>query len=401
TLQILSSSEGNILEDESAINTMNQGKQVADQIKSEQVIAEATELEIDTVRQGYRPVAYASQVLFFCIDQLANIEPVYQYSLSWFINLFILSIQQSERSAELAERLHVLDTHFTFSLYRNICRSLLEKDKLMFSFLLTVSIMQGRNEIDAAEWYFFLTGGVALSDIPPPNPCADWFSEKQWNELVRLANMPCYLGLVDEFKTYHVEWKGIYDSPTGHMLPFPGSFATATPFRRLLGIRVLRPDLVVVAAQQFVVVTMSESFVKPPPFDLALCYGDSSVQSPLVFILSPGSDPISSVLKFADATKQKIDTISLGQGQGPIAERMISLAMETGSWVVLQNCHLAPSWMPTLERITEGIKVRKGDLLYMLGGQLFWKDTIYILITLGLLQGWLKGTSFICWGGAH
>ncbi|ETV99156.1 hypothetical protein H310_08559 [Aphanomyces invadans] len=357
TLQILSSSEGNILEDESAINTMNQGKQVADQIKSEQVIAEATELEIDAVRQGYRPVAYASQVLFFCIDQLANIEPVYQYSLSWFINLFVLSIQQSERSTELASRLHVLDTHFTFSLYRNICRSLLEKDKLMFSFLLTVSIMQGRNEIDATEWYFFLTGGVALSDTPPPNPCADWFSEKQWNELVRLANMPCYTGLVDEFKTHQAEWKTIYDSPTGHLLSFPGSFATVTPFRRLLGIRVLRPDLVVVAAQQFVVVTMGEAFVKPPPFDLALCYGDSSVQSPLVFILSPGSDPISSVLKFADASKQKIDTISLGQGQGPIAERMISLAMETGSWVVLQNCHLAPSWMPTLERITEGIKI--------------------------------------------
>ncbi|CAK4166458.1 unnamed protein product [Aphanomyces euteiches] len=357
TLHILSASEGNILEDETAINTMNQGKQVADQIKSEQVIAEATELEIDTVRQGYRPVAYASQVLFFCIDQLANIEPVYQYSLSWFIALFILSIQQSEPSSELAERLRVLDAHFTFSLYRNICRSLLEKDKLMFSFLLTISIMQGRNEIDASEWYFFLTGGVAVSETPPPNPCPEWFSEKQWNELVRLANIPSYNGLVDEFKTHQAAWKAIYDSPTGHLMPFPGTFATVSPFRRLLAIRVLRPDLVVVAAQQFVVVTMGEAFVKPPPFDLALCYGDSSVQSPLVFILSPGSDPISSVLKFADANKQKIDTISLGQGQGPIAERMIALAMESGSWVVLQNCHLAPSWMPTLERITESIKI--------------------------------------------
>ncbi|KAF0700736.1 Aste57867_8791 [Aphanomyces stellatus] len=357
TLHILSSSEGNILEDETAINTMNQGKQVADQIKSEQVIAEATELEIDTVRQGYRPVAYASQVLFFCIDQLANIEPVYQYSLSWFIALFVLSIQQSERSADLSERLTLLETHFTFSLYRNICRSLLEKDKLMFSFLLTISIMQGRNEIDPSEWYFFLTGGVALSDTPPPNPCADWFSDKQWNELVRLANLPCYTGLVDDFKAHHASWKALYDSPTGHLMAFPGAFSDVTPFRRLLGIRCLRPDLVVVAAQQFVVVTMGEPFVKPPPFDLALCYGDSSVQSPLVFILSPGSDPISSVLKFADANKQKIETISLGQGQGPIAERMIALAMESGSWVVLQNCHLAPSWMPTLERITEGIKL--------------------------------------------
>ena len=29
--------------------------------------------------------------------------------------------------------------------------------------------------------------------------------------------------------------------------------------------------------------------------------------------------------------------------------------MERGQWVCLQNCHLAVSWMPTLERIVEGI----------------------------------------------
>lgn len=34
------------------------------------------------------------QVLFFCIADLANIEPVYQWSLRWFINLFIMSIQK-------------------------------------------------------------------------------------------------------------------------------------------------------------------------------------------------------------------------------------------------------------------------------------------------------------------
>lgn len=29
--------------------------------------------------------------------------------------------------------------------------------------------------------------------------------------------------------------------------------------------------------------------------------------------------------------------------------------MEKGQWVCLQNCHLAVSWMPTLERIVEAI----------------------------------------------
>lgn len=355
-LHILSSSEGNILEDENVINTMNQSKLVADQIKQEQKVAEATEIEIDAVRQGYQPVAYSSQVLFFCIDQLANIEPVYQYSLTWFLNLFIASIQNSEKSSNIPQRLANLDAHFTYSLYRNICRSLLEKDKLMFSFLLCVSIKQGKSEIESAEWYFLLTGGIALSE-PPPNPAKLWLSDKQWAEFSRLSLLPAFHGIMEEFVENEQQWKAVYDSPTGHTLPFPGLLGKVNPFRRLLGLRCIRPDLLVVGVQLFLVEEMGEKFVKPPPFDLALSYADSSVSSPLVFILSPGSDPMGTVLKFADSLKQKAETISLGQGQGPIAERMIVRAREAGTWVVLQNCHLAPSWMPVMEKITEDIKL--------------------------------------------
>ncbi len=50
-----------------------------------------------------------------------------------------------------------------------------------------------------------------------------------------------------------------------------------------------------------------------------------------------------------------MNSISLGQGQGPIAEALMKSAMERGQWVFFQNCHLAPSWMPSLERLIENI----------------------------------------------
>lgn len=63
---------------------------------------------------------------------------------------------------------------------------------------------------------------------------------------------------------------------------------------------------------------------------------------------------MASLLSFAENRKQVVQSISLGQGQGPKAEKMIMDALHAGSWVVLQNCHLAVSWMASLERICEG-----------------------------------------------
>ena len=81
--------QGNILEDETAIKVLSSSKVLSEEISAKQEIAAATEKEIDETRSGYLPVAKHSSILFFCITDLANIEPMYQYSLTWFINLYL------------------------------------------------------------------------------------------------------------------------------------------------------------------------------------------------------------------------------------------------------------------------------------------------------------------------
>ena len=43
---------------------------------------------------------------------------MYQYSLVWFINLFVSSIHRSEKSRDIPTRLEKLETHFTYALYQ-------------------------------------------------------------------------------------------------------------------------------------------------------------------------------------------------------------------------------------------------------------------------------------------
>ncbi len=49
----------------------------------------------------------------------------------------------------------------------------------------------------------------------------------------------------------------------------------------------------------------------------------------------------------------RVESVSLGQGQGPVAQKWIDAGAAEGFWVVLQNCHLAKSFLPQLELICE------------------------------------------------
>jgi dynein heavy chain len=506
-LAVLSSSEGNILEDENAVKILSASKTLSDEISEKQKVADATEAKIDATRAGYRPVAKHSSIVFFCVADMASIGDMYQYSLQWFTDLFVRGIEDAPTDPRVAKRLKNITEHFTFFLYVNVCRSLFEKDKLLFSFLVTTKLLlaaaeenkrkaeeeaasvakaereaaeeekriadaraariaagedveaeeraareaeeraaleaeeearlaaeeaaeaareaeengsDGEDEdpersearlendgelafsdddeprageddgdpddaggtkegIESEELRFFLTGGISTGDVSKPNPAPEWLSDKAWGELLRMTDLPTVAARGDvpsDVANDPNRWKVLYDSPEPQDEALPSPFHESfSPLQRMLVLRAFRPDKVVPAITEYVGKEMGAAYVDPLPFDLDACFADSDAGTPLVFILSPGSDPMANLLKFAETKTRKkegakpddaevptrVEAVSLGQGQGPFALRCIETGAKEGHWVVLQNCHLAKSFMPELEQQCE-LRIKREDV---------------------------------------
>jgi len=173
-----------------------------------------------------------------------------------------------------------------------------------------------------------------------------------------MSTLPTFKGLAENIVRSNSAWKAIYDASEPQVATLPGEWSTRlNSFQKLCVLRAIRADRVPDGVLNYVIEKLGQKFVEPPPFNLLQCYKDSNVTSPLVFVLSKGSDPTKALLDFA--VKQKMDRktkmLSLGQGQGPKAAKMFEEGTQKGGWVFLQNCHLFISWLQELERMVENL----------------------------------------------
>jgi dynein heavy chain len=360
-LYLLSHSEGNILDDTNLIETLAQAKATSTEVTAKMEEAQKTEKEIDETSQGYRPVAYRAALLFFCTADLAKVDSMYQYSLPWFTQLFIMGIEKAEKASDLKQRLDNLNEFFTYSVYVNVCRSLFESHKLLFSFLLCIKILQGDHLVDADEWRFLISGirpdKKELAN-PAPVESGGWIDAQCWNEILSLSSMKVFAGFESDFakKDQLVGWRRVFDSPEPHVCGYPGKWSSKlNSMQKMCVLRALRPDKISEAIQNYVCEYLDTKFIQPPPFDLPATFNDSTCMTPLIFILSSGCDPAKDLITLADnlGFGERLSSIALGQGQGKLAARMIENGRKKGDWALLQNCHLSQSWMPELEIICE------------------------------------------------
>lgn len=122
-------------------------------------------------------------------------------------------------------------------------------------------------------------------------------------------------------------------------MPFPEPWATKLDdFEKLLVLKCLRPDKIINAIQNYIAKYLGRQFIEPQIPNLSEIYMTSSNTKPIVFILSPGTDPAKKLYKFADKLEmgKKLHLIFLDRNQELKAQAMLEQSAEIGNWILIQ-----------------------------------------------------------------
>jgi dynein heavy chain len=160
-----SSADVPLVDNEPLIAVLENAKTKSDAINEALIIAAATNEDIESNRDLYKPVAKRGAILFFALTGLSAISEMYEYSLDAYKTVFLNALETSKKDNVLTARLRFIIEKLTQLVYEFTCMGIFEVHKLMFSFQMTTMIMDGEEELNRDELDFFLKGNTSLDAV--------------------------------------------------------------------------------------------------------------------------------------------------------------------------------------------------------------------------------------------
>ncbi|KAG8468097.1 hypothetical protein KFE25_007149 [Diacronema lutheri] len=349
----LANSTGNLLDDTELIDVLNTTKTTSAEVSEKLANADDTEKRINVAREEYRPVAIRGALLYFLIVEMSAVNPMYQTSLVQFLNLFDYSINNSEKKANMlaSKRIGIIIEYLTFHTTCYVQRGLFERHKVVWVLMLAMKIEQIAETLSQSYVQCLLKGGGALdikSERPKP---AAWIPDKVWLNVIATSQTVLMLrDLPDSLARNDQLWRHWYDEDAPEAAKIPEYDERLSLFEKLLIVRSVREDRALLSVQTYISATIGQRYIDSRPLNLRETEEEANFRTPLVALLSRGADVTGIIMDLAKKKKVQVSSISLGQGQEPASRKLVAAGMATGSWVMLQNCHLGLKYMVEVEQ---------------------------------------------------
>ncbi|CAN0042899.1 unnamed protein product [Ascophyllum nodosum] len=375
-LDALATAEGDLLEDASLIERLSETKATAAEIQvSLEKSAKASE-ELDRQRDVYRDFAKAGSTLFFLVDAMKALCPMYKSSLASFVRLFQAALSDqtnqsgllasdsghwrptrvSDSASAVEERLARLTPALQVRVLYFVGRSLLKEDRPTFA----LHMIHGMHPelFQENEWEVFtgqLGSATGVSETGRPRGCPPWASTDRAQAFSLLAeHLPLLVKTAD---LSDVERWQRWATSAECERDFP-PIRSISLFQRVLLVQALRPDRLQSALHRFANEVLRVSSLSPSAQSLEHLYKqESSANIPILLITTSGADPGKEMEELAENTVGRVrwyQEIAMGEGQQVVAIAMLpgmaNSANNNGDWVCLKNLHLVVAWLPSLEK---------------------------------------------------
>ena len=179
----MSSADSNVLGDTALVENLETTKRTAAEIECKVTEARGTSKEIDAARELYRPAAARASLLYFILNDLNTINPIYQFSLKAFSVVFQKAILKADPAEDVTSRVKNLIECITFSVFMYTTRGLFECDKLIFTSQMAFQILLVRKEISVGDLDFLLRFPI----VPHVTSPVDFLTNTSWGGIRSLA----------------------------------------------------------------------------------------------------------------------------------------------------------------------------------------------------------------------
>jgi dynein heavy chain 1 len=359
-LQALNESRGNILDDDNVIETLETLKKEAAEISTKMSSTEGVMAEVDEITHQYSVIARSCSAVFAVLEQLHYLNHFYQFSLQYFLDIFHFVLHENKRlSSETNHnvRRDIIIEDLFITTYQRTSLSLLQKDRVTLAMLLAQATPY---KMDKSLIDFILDESIEGVDVSTEPTRED-------EVLARASKVPALRGKLEGISA--ATWKQFLSEEIGENY-VPQIWDASTEKRdqelvSLLLIKLFRLDRFVPAAERFVTAVFGPGLLDITD-DLKQTVDQVSASSPIALCSSPGFDASYKVDNLVERSRAKCTNIAMGSNEGlASADKAISNAAANGSWVLVKNVHLAPTWLQSLEKRMDSLKPHENFRLFL------------------------------------
>lgn len=324
-LTALNETQGHILEDERVIQTLETLKAEVDDVAAQAASTTTLMQQVETSTQAYKPLADACSHLYFTLDLLTCLHPFYRFDRPFFQRIFerVLRLPRESEGNEEKRRGALYDALFTYT-YLYTAPALLQADRLVLALVL-------------AQLYC------------RAGPKAGALEGEDMQALLDGRETPTLAWAAHEKARHAADWDAWLSCPTPeqHPAPLPAKEDEVDALvRQALLLRTYRPDRLEPALMQLLRAVVGVSWLEMPLPTLAEIAEHVDATTPIAVCGVSGYDASAAVEACAVSQQQACTAIMLGTHDAHAqADAALSSASKAGTWVLLQNAHLAPTWI--------------------------------------------------------